>query len=198
MQHGEDHKSVPQRHRGCRVSVFSTSLRLLCAGFLIGCASPQQKAARQQEHFTAAKTLFDQTTKQFHLPSADAAGAARDKLLAQAAAGYEQVLRQYPDQSNWSAQSLRSLGNVCAAQGKLDEAVKDYARVAERYPREDWEIIQAWKSAADLLSDAGRLAEAKTYYQKIITRFDTPGASAVVKTIVRGSKSRLAASALSP
>jgi tetratricopeptide (TPR) repeat protein len=157
-----------------------------------GCASPEQKAAQHQQRYEAAQSLFEQTTKVFHLPSADADGAERERLLAQAAAGYDELLRKYPDQSHWSAQALRSLGNVRAEQGRLDEAVGLYARVGARYPREDWEVLQAWKSAGDLLWEAGRAAEARRFYEKIVERFDSEPAPAVVQLIVRGSKSRLA------
>jgi TolA-binding protein len=142
----------------------------------------------------AAQALLDQTTKNSHLPSADARGAERDRLLAQAAAGYEQLLKRYPEQSRACAQATRGLANVRATQGRLDDAVKLYASVARRYPTEYFEILMSWKTAADLLSDAGRSSEAKPFYEKILARFDTPDAAPVVKTIVRGSRARLAGS----
>src|SRR3989442_22360 len=188
-------RTSPSRNAGIVGQALRLPLLIMASGALalqfFGCATAQQKATRQHERYSAAKNLFSQTTKLYHLPSADATGPGKEKLLAQAAAGYDQLIRQFPDQPNWSAQALRSLGNVRVAQGKLDEAVKLYARVAERYPHEDWEILQAWKSAADLLWEAGRQAEAKKFYQQIVTRFDVADAPAVVKTIVRGSKSRL-------
>ena len=166
-------------------------LVLLLTGMLAvsGCSS--RATAPTVDSTVAAKDLFDQVTRDYHLPSADAQGAAKAKLLQQAAAGYDNLLRKYPDSTPWAAQSLRSLGNIRAEQGKLDDAVRVYASVVTRYPMADWEILQAWKSAADLLWDANRHAEAKTFYQKIVTRFDTPSASAVIKTIVRASQNRL-------
>ena len=167
----------------------SLSFALLAVAFA-GCSSskesPPQRAA-------AAQALFDQTTKNFHLPSAEAHGAERDRLLAQAAAAYELLLEQYPKETPVCAQTTRSLANVRATQGRLGDAVNLYATVARKYPAEDWEILQSWKSAADLLADAGRAAEARPFYEKILARFDKPDAPAVVKTIVRGSRSRLAA-----
>ena len=102
---------------------------------LTGCATPQK-----QDRAAAAKALFEQsvTLHQQHEFSG-------------AATGYERLLMAYRDQPYWCAQALRSLGNVRAAQGKLDEAVKLYRRVGEQYPQQDWEVLQAWKSAADLL-----------------------------------------------
>ena len=161
---------------------------LLLALLLAGCAAPKETPQQRAE---AARALFDQTTKNFHLPSAEAHGAERDRLLAGAASGYEQLIKQYPEQTHACAQALRSLGNVRASQGRLDDAVKLYASVARKYPAEDWEILTSWKSAADLLAEAGRAAEAKPYYEKILARFDRPDAPAVVKTIVRGSRARL-------
>jgi len=108
-----------------------------------------------------------------------------------AAAGYERILRQYPDQPALCAQALRSLGNVRAMQGRLDDAVKLYRRVGTKYPACDWEVLQAWKSAADLLWDAGRKIEARQFYRQIVERFDQPDAPAVTKLISQASRNRL-------
>ncbi len=150
------------------------------------------KESRQQQRAVAAKELFEQTVRLYHLPSGEAQGAEREKLLAQAVSGYERLLTKYADQSRWCAPALRSLGNLRATQGRLADAVKYYLRVERQFPKEDWEIIQAWKSAADLLWEAKQTAEARGVYQKIITRFDRPEEVAIIKAIVRGSKSRLA------
>jgi hypothetical protein len=161
----------------------------LIMALLTSCVS-HEKQTREQR-YVAAKDLFDSTARDYHLPSAEAQGGARKQLLAQAATGYERVLKQYPDQPHWCAPALRSLGSVRAAQGRLNEAVKLYDRVAVQYPGEEWEVLQAWKSAADLLCEAGRRQEGRGYYRKIVTRFDKPGMPAIVKTIVRAAKNRL-------
>jgi TolA-binding protein len=149
-----------------------------------GCATPKQDRA------AAAKALFDQTVKQYHLPPAEARGTRRQELLAQAAAGYERLLKTFRDQPYWCAQALRSLANVRAEQGRHDEAVKLYWRVGEQYPQQDWEVLQAWKSAGDLLWDAGRKDEARQFYRQIVARFNQPDASAVVQTVVRAARGR--------
>ena len=113
-----------------------------------------------------------------------------DRQFDVAATGYERILRQYRDQPAWCAQALRSLGNVRAAQNRLDAAVQLYRRVGEDYRQFDWEVLQAWKSAGDLLWDAGRPYEAGKFYRQIVTRFDQPDAPAVVKTIVRTAQLR--------
>ena len=164
-------------------------LLLLCAG-----CSSRQNPPQTADEAASAQELFDRTTRDYHLPSADAQGAAKVKLLQQAAAGYESLLRKYPKSMPWAAQSLRSLANIRAEQGKLDDAVKLYASVETKYPSSDWEILQSWKSAADLLWDTNRHPEAKQFYQKLVARFDTPSASAVIKTIVRASQNRLSQS----
>ena len=166
-------------------------LVFLLTGVLVvaGCSSHTTAPAADQT--VEAKKLFDQITLDYHLPSADAQGAAKAKLLQQAAAGYETLLKKYPESNPWAAQSLRSLGNFRAEQGRLDDASKVYSSVETKYPKADWEILQSWKSAADLLWEANRHADAKSFYQKIVTRFDNPSASALVKTIVRASQSRL-------
>jgi TolA-binding protein len=151
---------------------------LLASLFLLlaGCATPQK-----QDRAADAKVLFERSVT-LH----------QERQFTRAAAGYERLLKTYRDQPYWCAQALRSLGNVRAAQGKLDEAVKLYRRVGEKYPQQDWEVLQAWKSAGDLLWEAGRKEEARQFYRQIVTRFDTPDAPAVFRAIVRGSQARLA------
>ncbi len=152
------------------------------------CATTKQTP---EQRYAAAKAAFDQTAKEFHLPSADAKGAERDRLLREAARGYEQVLSRFKDQPNWCAQALRSLGNVRAEQNRLDDAVKLFASVAKKFPAESWEVLSAWKSAGDLLWEAGKREQAKAFYRQLVERFDTADAPQVFKTIVRGSKVRL-------
>jgi hypothetical protein len=144
---------------------------------------------------TDAKTLFEQTVKQYHLPSAEAKGAERDQLLAKAADGYALLLKQHPNETYWCAQAQRSLANIRAAQSRLDDAVKLYVQVGERWPQEEWEVLQSWKSAGDLLWDAARQADAKPFYQKIVTRFDNASQPQVVKVVVQAAKRRLTAAA---
>src|SRR5262245_17831616 len=174
-----------------RAAVANGVLLSLSLAFLLslGCDSRNQPSSQQR--YDAAKTLFEQTTKNFHIPSAEAKGADRAKLLDQAAVAYQQLLEKYPDQDYWAAQSLRSLGNIRAAQTHLDEAIKHYTAVERNYPQHDFEVLMAWKAAADLLWDAGRREEAKGFYQKLVTRFDKSQRAQVVQTVVRGSRMRL-------
>ncbi len=167
--------------------LFSVALALLLTACVSTKSSPERAAA--------AKAAFDRVTKEFHLPSAEAAGPKRADLLAQAARGYDELLRQFPDQPFWCAQALRSLANIRVAQGSPDEAVRLYGRVAEKYPREDWEVLQAWKSAGDLLWESKRAGEAKKFYALLVTRFDTPEQPPVVKIVVNVAKKRLTATA---
>ena len=153
---------------------------LVSALLLAGCAT----------HRTDAKVSFEQTVK-LHLASADLSGGERAKSLEQVASEYGRFLKAYRDQPYWCAQALRSLGNVRAEQGKLDEAVKLYRRVGEQYPQQDWEVLQAWKSAGDLLWDAGRKDDAGKFYRQIVLRFDNSEASAIVQTVVRAAKRRV-------
>jgi tetratricopeptide (TPR) repeat protein len=146
--------------------------RTLLASLLLlaGCAAPKQDS---KTIFAQAVTLHEQ------------------RQYDQAADSYERVLKSC--EPNLCAQALRSLGNVRAAQGNLDEAVKLYRQVGEKYPQQDWEVLQAWKSAGDLLWDAGRKDEARQFYRQIVARFDKPDMPAVIQTIVRASQTRLAA-----
>ena len=162
---------------------------LLCIVLLAGCTDRPKETSKQR--YDAARSLFEQTTRLYHLPAAEAQGAAREKLLAQAAQGYSRLVRKYADQPLWAMQALRSLGNVRAAQGRIDDAIANYSEVEQKYPRQDWEVLQSWKSAADLLWESGRKDDARRFYRKIVGRFDQPETQDIVQIIVRGSKARL-------
>lgn len=170
--------------------MLAVSVLALLVGLAGGAAA--DKETRSQQRAQAAKDLFEQAVKLYHLPSAEAQGVGREKLLSQAGSGYGQLLKKYSDQPHWCAPALRSLGNIRAAQGRLPDAVKCYTRLEKQFPHEDWEILQAWKSAADLLWEAGRSEEAKVFYRKIIARFDQLEAAPIIQAMVRGSKKRLA------
>ncbi len=159
-----------------------------CLLLFTACASRDQSSAPRA---AAARALFDETTRQYHVPSSTAEGAERARLQEEAARRYAALVKKFPEQSFISAQALRSLGNIRAAQTNLDAAVKHYAAVGGKYPTQDWEVLQAWKSAADLLWDAGRRDEARHFYRQIVARFDRPDATMIVRTVVRGSQARL-------
>jgi len=166
---------TPPRHQDTkffRLGVLVTWWLVLLAG----CTT-----APKPDRAVAAQALFEQsvTLHQQH-------------QFSEAAAGYERMLRTYRDQPYWCAQALRSLGNVRAAQGKLDQAVKLYRQVGEKYPQQDWEVLQAWKSAGDLLWEASRQDEARPFYRQIVARFDKPDWPTVFRTIVHASQTRLA------
>src|SRR3954451_6581770 len=136
---------------------------VICTALIEGCTSNRETPQQRAE---AAKLLFQQTATNFHIPSAEAAGAEKTRLQAQAAAGYQELLNKFPDQKIYAAQAERSLGNILATEGKIDEAVRHYGAVASKYPAQEWEVLMAWKSAADLLWESGRKAEAAQFYKK--------------------------------
>src|SRR5438552_15644975 len=74
---------------------------------LFGCSRKGDLTSQQRAE--AAKALFERTTKTFHIPSAEAKDAEKEKLQKQAATGYEELLKSYPEQDYWAAQALRSL-----------------------------------------------------------------------------------------
>jgi TolA-binding protein len=160
--------------RRARLAAFFLSL-------LFGCAPASHETARQ---------LFDRTVREYHLPSAETSGAAREKSLAESATGYEQVLRLGKNDRALCASALRSLGNVRAEQGRLDEAVKLWSQVGQQYPGCDWEVLQAWKSAADLLWDAGRKSDAAPFYCQIFQRFSS-APSPIMQTVARAASCRI-------
>ena len=173
------------------------SSRRLRASFLLLAAALWFTACKEKSpSLTAAtgdaRSLFTNTMTRFHAPSADAKGAEQERLLSEAAKGYEELLRSFPTESNLCAQSLRALGSIHATRGNTNEAVKFYATVGEKYANEDWEVLQAWKAAGDLLWDLNRRGEAKQFYAKIVERFGKGDAPQIYQAVVRGSKSRLA------
>lgn len=169
----------------------SSFVILTCLALVVssGCGA---KKPTPIERSTAARALYEQTTKEFHNPSAEANGPEKARLLTEAAKRYEQLLQEYPEEQNLGAQALRGLGHVRLAQGNTNEAVKLYAAVVENYPAQDWEVLQAWKAAGDVLWDAERRGEAKKYYAQIIARFGKNDGPQIFQTVVRGSKLRLA------
>src|SRR5690349_2169735 len=116
-------------------------LGLLALAMLLGCSQKQSETPRQRAE--SAKDIFERTSKNYHIPAAEAKGAEKEKLQKQAAEGYEEVLKKYPEQDYWAAQALRSLGNIRAAQGKLDDAINDYAAVEKKYPQQRWEVLMS-------------------------------------------------------
>jgi tetratricopeptide (TPR) repeat protein len=148
--------------------------------FLLGCTHASQETARQ---------VFDRTVREYHLPSAEASGAEREKLLSLSASGYEQVLRFGGNDRPLCASALRSLANVRAEQSRLDEAVKLYSQVGRQYPACEWEVLQAWKSAGDLLWDAGRKSDAAPFYRQIFERFRS-APSPIMRTVARAASRR--------
>jgi len=169
--------------------------RAVCIGLTIigvsgsGCARKPKSAG---DAYADAKALFEHTSKQFHIPSAEAGGTEKLRLQNLALSGYEQLLKEYPAEDYWVAQALRSRGNIYSAQTNIDAAVKSFAAVERRCPKLDWEILISWKSAGDLLWEANRQSEARRFYGRIVERFDRAGSAQVVATIVRGSRLRLA------
>ena len=156
-------------------------LASLLLSVLLGCTRAAHETARQ---------VFDRTVHECHLPSAEASGAEREKLLAQSATGYAQVLRLGGNDRPLCASALRSLGNVRAEQGRLDEAVKLWSQVGRRYPTCDWEVLQSWKSAADSLWDAGRQNGAAPFYRQIFERFRS-APSPIMRIVARAAQRRV-------
>jgi len=155
-------------------------------------ASGCTKAPRSTpETAAAARALFEQATREFHLPSTEASGGEKSRFQNLALASYVALLRQYPQERFWAAQALLASGNIYAAQTNVNAALDAFSRVEQNYGELDWPVLIAWKSAADLLWEAGQAAEARVFYTRIIQRFDRPDASQIVANVVRGSKSRL-------
>jgi len=113
---------------------------------------------------TCRKALFENTTKLFHIPSAEAKGAEKLRLQTDAVAGYEKLLNAYPDQDYWAAQALRSLGNIYASQTNLNAAVKEYALVEKALPEAGVGSVDGLESAADLLWQDNRKDDARQFY----------------------------------
>jgi len=158
---------------------------------LVGFTGCRQKSKAPQHRYEAARLLYDQTTKNLHMPSASATGREQQRLQTEAARAYEKLLKGYPEQEYWCAKALCSLGNIQAAQTNYAAALRSWSQVTTKYPRAEWEVLTALKSAADLQWDTGHQAEARVLYQKLVADFDRTNAPAVVRMIVRGSRLKL-------
>jgi tetratricopeptide (TPR) repeat protein len=167
-------------------------LAVLLIGIIL-CAGCRQKSETPQQRYDAAKALYEQTTKNLHLPSAAVAGQEQQRLQTEAARAYEDLLKRYPEQEQWCAKALCGLGNLQAAQTNYAAAFQSWSDVATKYPRAEWEVLTALKSAADLQWDTGHQAEARVLYQKLVAQFDRTNAPSVVRAIVRGSRLKLEA-----
>jgi tetratricopeptide (TPR) repeat protein len=161
------------------------ALALFCS---VGC---RREAQSPQRRYDEARDLFEQTSKNLHLPSAAASGAEQQRLQAEAARSYQRLLEGYGDQEYWCAKALRSLGNLRAAQTNNAAALRCWGEVAAKYPHQDWEVLMALKSSADLQWEAGRRDEARPIYQQIVARFGQTNAPSVVQAVVRGSRLKL-------
>ncbi len=159
---------------------------------LLGYAGCGQKTESPQQRYDAARALYEQTTRNLHLPSASATGAEQQHLQTEALRAYEQLLKRYPEQEYWCAKALCGLGNLQAAQTNYAAALRSWSAVTTLYPQAEWEVITALKSAADLQWDTGHPAEARVLYAKLVAAFDRTNAPAVVRSIVRGSRLKLA------
>jgi hypothetical protein len=161
---------------------------LVCCALLAGCKE-KKSSSGQSNPRSSARALFDQATREFSLE--DRSGPDRQRWLEEASKSYEQVLKEFPAETNLCAQSLRALGSIRALQGQTNEAVKLYATVGDKYASQDWEVLQAWKSAGDLLWESNQRDDAKKFYVKVVERFDKSDAPQIISTVVRGSKARL-------
>src|SRR5687768_8314623 len=69
------------------------ALLLLVTTLAIG--GCKEKAPSKTSSLGDARTLFTNTMNRFHAPSAEARGTERERLLNEAAKGYDEVLRQF-------------------------------------------------------------------------------------------------------
>ena len=181
------------RFFGSRVTqlLCGLGLLLLCVILLNGCNSRPEPPAASAPPALSSQATFDSVATNLHRAAAEARGEERGRLLSQAAAGYENVLKQFPSDTNICLLSTRALANVRALQGRLDESVRLHLSVTNSPAAGDMDRLMALKSAGDLLWDAGRLQDAKPLYEQLLERFGKPGSSQLNLLIVRGARSRL-------
>lgn len=170
----------------CGLALFS-----LCVILLNGCNSRPELPAIPAPPALSSQATFDTVATNLHRAAAEARGAERERLITQAAEGYENVLKQFPSDTNICLLSTRALANVRALQGRLDESVRLHLSVTNSPAAGDMDRLMALKSAGDLLWDAGRLKDAKPLYEQLLERFGKPGSSQLNQLIVRGARSRL-------
>ena len=158
---------------------------------LSGCNSRPEPPAISAPPTLSSQATYDSVATNLHRAAAEARGAERERLLAQAASGYEDVLKQFPSDTKVCLLATRALANVRALQARLDESVRLQLSVTNSPAAGDMDRLMALKSAGDLLWDAGRLKDAKPLYEQLVERFGKPGSSQLNQLIVRGARSRL-------
>src|SRR3954471_487917 len=90
--------------RGRLSALARLALSLALIGMLlVACSRRLQPADSAAERSEAAKALFDQTTRSFHIPSAEAKGAEKRHLQEEAIRGYARLVKEYPEQEYWAA-----------------------------------------------------------------------------------------------
>ncbi len=175
---------VPQRLRGL---LLQSALVIL----LNGCNSRPEPPAVTAPLAPSSQATYDSVATNLHRPAAEARGVERERLLTQTAAGYEEVLKQFPSDTKVCLLTTRALANVRALQGRLDDSVRLHLSVNNSPAAGDMDRLMALKSAGDLLWDAGRLKDAKPFYEQLVERYGQPGGSQLNQLIVRGARTRL-------
>ena len=165
-------------------------LLIACLALSTGCREKHVPPSANRAESRSAQTLLAEARSELQQRFTEIKSPERERLLAGVATQYEQVLKDFADDSHACAQALRELGSIRALQGNTNEAVRLYTAVSERYPNREWEVLMAWKGAADLLWDGHRRDDARKFYARIVERFGGNSAQ-VVQAVVRGSKSRL-------
>ena len=171
-------------------------LALLLSSFVLllpACHSRPAEAKVSAPPVLPAQASYESVATNAHRLGAEARGEERERLLTQAAAGYENVLKHFPSDTNVCLLTTRGLANVRALQGRLDESVRLHLSVTNSPAAGDMDRLMALKIAGDLLWDAGRHQEAKPLYEQLVERFGKPGSSQLNQLIVRGARSRLEA-----
>ena len=158
---------------------------------LNGCSSRPERPVVSVSPALSSQATYDSVATNLHRAAAEARGAERERLLTQAAAGYQNVLKQFPSATKVCLLATRALANVRALQGRLDESVRLHLSVTNSPAAGDMDRLMALKIAGDLLWDAGRLKDAKPLYEQLVERFGKPGSSQLNQLIVRGARSRL-------
>jgi len=169
-------------------------LALMVSSFAIllpACHSRPADAQASAPPAQSAQVAYDSVATNAHRLAAEARGVEQQRLLTQAAAGYESVLKQHRSDTKVCLLATRALANVRALQGRLDESVRLHLSVTNSPAAGDMDRLMALKITGDLLWDAGRLKDAKPLYEQLVERFGKPGSSQLNQLIVRGARSRL-------
>ena len=103
-----------------------------------------------------------------------------------ARAGFQDLLRQYPEDDN-AAEALFYVAETYASEGNTAAADSTYLQVVQRYPTASRAATALYKHAL-VLQQAGNIQGARTAFQDVITRYPRSDEAALARDRLRTAR----------